>query len=451
MARSIALILMIEATPVREKHQLLCLHPPLRMGVSGLWELLKPAGKSQSLLNLATNEGFMVDKRQLRTLIMPASRSTQETKLPHYRHSFSNFVTPIMSSTCQKIPITTESHHVGDQIGMVESKRGPLDSICRFGMNAEQSAYIINPMQHPNFSTTFLDDICLIWDGWEQHFSEPLDFGLWTTFVDNICGFGADEFPVAKLYKIVFYNFQPIKGAGSLADLSNTSTAPLASLNDFSPDPVESSTAANLERVQNALQRANLVLTVDVAVTGPIFDTIDTAFENHCERYNIQYVIANPPEAVKTPNTASWVLLGPQGRPEVLESPPIDCLFDPPNLRPEHVLIHRCFARRVLHPIIVSLSGDPEPESLGSSPHPDVFVASDSDEEELDVFLDNENRSHPWEGGGEGLSTSWRQSAADPRLAESVELGQAGPTFRTVPKPLLDSISEKKLAAVYRI
>ncbi|KAJ7757852.1 hypothetical protein B0H14DRAFT_3598534 [Mycena olivaceomarginata] len=121
-------------------------------------------------------------------------------------------------------------------------------------------------------------------------------------------------------------------------------------------------TAANLERVQNALQRANLVLTVDVAVTGPIFDTIYTAFENHCERYNIQYVIANPPEAVKTPNTASWVLLGPQGRPEVLESPPIDCLFDPPNLRPEHVLIHRCFARRVLHPIIVSLSGDPEPE-----------------------------------------------------------------------------------------
>jgi hypothetical protein len=33
---------------------------------------------------------------------------------------------PITSSTCQKIPITTESHHVGGQIGRVECKRGPL-------------------------------------------------------------------------------------------------------------------------------------------------------------------------------------------------------------------------------------------------------------------------------------------------------------------------------------
>jgi hypothetical protein len=71
----------------------------------------------------------------------------------------------------------------------------------------------------------------------------------------------------------------------------------------------------------------------------------------------------------------------------------IDCLFDPPNRRPEHVLTHQCLGRRVLHPIIASLSSDPEPECRPPCPlvpnvlqlpapcpgSPDVYVVDDDD------------------------------------------------------------------------
>ncbi|KAJ7828069.1 hypothetical protein B0H14DRAFT_3144362, partial [Mycena olivaceomarginata] len=215
----------------------------------------------------------------------------------------------------------------------------------------------------------------------------------------------------------------------------STPVAPLGSLADFSPVPVVTSvkltvgilpkvlytsdyndtvdlspryfwkTSGDLEKVQNALDRTNLVFTVDVDITGPIFDAVDTAFQNHCQMKNLDFATSpDPPAAIKTPNTLSWGLLGPRGRPTGrtwVEDPksftrftftlqairstpfshtpnnlgdgpfifvaprfrnlrgPIDCLFNPPDRLPEHVLIHHCFSRRVLHPILSSLSSDP--------------------------------------------------------------------------------------------
>ncbi|KAJ7764477.1 hypothetical protein B0H14DRAFT_3895417 [Mycena olivaceomarginata] len=125
----------------------------------------------------------------------------------------------------------------------------------------------------------------------------------------------------------------------------STPVAPLGSLADFSPVPVVTSvklmvgilpkvlytsdyndtvdlspryfwkTSGDLEKVQNALDRANLVFTVDVDITGPIFDAVDT-FQNHCQMKNLDFATSpDPPAAIKTPNTLSWVLLGPRGRP----------------------------------------------------------------------------------------------------------------------------------------
>ncbi|KAJ7872467.1 hypothetical protein B0H14DRAFT_2570205 [Mycena olivaceomarginata] len=75
-------------------------------------------------------------------------------------------------------------------------------------------------------------------------------------------------------------------------------------------------TSGDLEKVQNALDRANLVFTVDVDITGPIFDAVDTAFQNHCQMKNLDFATSpDPPAAIKTPNTLSWGLLGPRGRP----------------------------------------------------------------------------------------------------------------------------------------
>ncbi|KAJ7892483.1 hypothetical protein B0H14DRAFT_3684925 [Mycena olivaceomarginata] len=125
----------------------------------------------------------------------------------------------------------------------------------------------------------------------------------------------------------------------------STPVAPLGSLADFSPVPVVTSvkltvgilpkvlytsdyndtvdlspryfwkTSGDLEKVQNALDRANLVFTVDVDITGPIFDAVDTAFQNHCQMKNLDFATSpDPPAAIKTPNTLSWGLLGPRGR-----------------------------------------------------------------------------------------------------------------------------------------
>ncbi|KAJ6622782.1 hypothetical protein B0H10DRAFT_880368 [Mycena sp. CBHHK59/15] len=139
---------------------------------------------------------------------------------------------------------------------------------------------------------------------------------------------------------------------------------------------------------------------------------------------------------METPNTKSWVLLGPRGRsgartwvedpkcltcftftlqalrnvpfsytpnylgegPFVLIAPrlrnlhgPIDCLFDLTARLPDHVLVHTCLARRVLHPILASLDGDPDPVCGPSctphsaaavrAPSPDFYVLSDSDDD----------------------------------------------------------------------
>ncbi|KAJ6610343.1 hypothetical protein B0H10DRAFT_2220152 [Mycena sp. CBHHK59/15] len=70
----------------------------------------------------------------------------------------------------------------------------------------------------------------------------------------------------------------------------------------------------DLEKAQLSLKRANLVFVVDVNVTGPIFETIDSAFQAHCQTHNISYVAASTAAgSVETPNTKSWVLLGPRG------------------------------------------------------------------------------------------------------------------------------------------
>ncbi|KAJ6617800.1 hypothetical protein B0H10DRAFT_2218182 [Mycena sp. CBHHK59/15] len=196
----------------------------------------------------------------------------------------------------------------------------------------------------------------------------------------------------------------------------------------------------DLEKAQLALKRANLVFVVDVKVTGPIFETIDSAFQAHCKTHNISYVAASTAAgSVETPNTKSWVLLGPRGRsgartwvedPKCLtrftftlqalrnvpfsytpnylgEAPrlrnlhgPIDCLFDLTARLPDHVLVHTCLARRVLHPILASLDGDPDsvcgpsctPGSAAAvrAPSPDVYVLSDSDDDfpEAEALID---------------------------------------------------------------
>ncbi|KAK7016519.1 hypothetical protein R3P38DRAFT_3361270 [Favolaschia claudopus] len=124
------------------------------------------------------------------------------------------------------------------------------------------------------------------------------------------------------------YSDQP---AAPLADFATTSTAtgstpiavcilPKVLESSLHNDPLDLSpryswkSSAELESVQNALNRAILVFTVDVGQSGPIFEAIDNAFEEHCQLYNIDFVPFHPVPAVKTPNTTSWVLLGPKGR-----------------------------------------------------------------------------------------------------------------------------------------
>ncbi|KAK6996094.1 hypothetical protein R3P38DRAFT_2543099, partial [Favolaschia claudopus] len=172
------------------------------------------------------------------------------------------------------------------------------------------------------------------------------------------------------------------------------------------------------ENVQTTLKTAGLVFTVDVSTTGPIFEAIELAFRDQCAANNIDYVAPALTATIPSPNTISYVLLGPRGRangrtwvedPKSLtrftftlqalrsapysQTPnnlgdgvfiflgaslkltnaskaprnrnlfaPIDCLFGPTSRLPDYVLPHRCFGRRVLHSIIASLSGDPSPE-----------------------------------------------------------------------------------------
>ncbi|KAK7041221.1 hypothetical protein R3P38DRAFT_3453507 [Favolaschia claudopus] len=159
--------------------------------------------------------------------------------------------------------------------------------------------------------------------------------------------------------------------------------------------------------VQATLKAAGLVFNVVVSATGPIFEDIELAFRDHCATNNIDYVAPSVAAATPSPNTMSYVLLGPRGRANGrtwVEDPksltrftftlqslrsapyshtpnnlgdgvfiflaprhrnlfaPIDCLFGPTNRLPDYVLPHRCFGRRVLYSVIASLSGDPAPE-----------------------------------------------------------------------------------------
>lgn len=73
----------------------------------------------------------------------------------------------------------------------------------------------------------------------------------------------------------------------------------------------------------------------------------------------------------------------------------IDRLFGPATRLPGHVLVHRCFPRRVLHKILSSLDGDPEPTCgplctpdsdpppapARRNPSPEINLLSDSDDE----------------------------------------------------------------------
>ncbi|KAJ7035164.1 hypothetical protein C8F04DRAFT_1233822 [Mycena alexandri] len=168
---------------------------------------------------------------------------------------------------------------------------------------------------------------------------------------------------------------------------------------------------ADIEQVQRALKKANLTFTVEVSTTGPIFEAIDAGFRDHCQRHNLDF-LDSPDSVSDSPNTKPWVLLGPKGRAESrtwVEDPksltqftftlrslqqlpfsytpnnlgegpfvfiavrfrnlygPIDCLFDPPQRLPNHVLTHKWLGRRVLRPILASLAGDPNPTCLTTS------------------------------------------------------------------------------------
>ncbi|KAJ7026246.1 hypothetical protein C8F04DRAFT_1297867 [Mycena alexandri] len=202
----------------------------------------------------------------------------------------------------------------------------------------------------------------------------------------------------------------------------------------------------DLETAQNALKRANLTFTIEVPTTGPIFEFIDVGFRDHCRRSNLVFVDSSGPVS-DSPNTKPWVLLGPKGRAAggriwaedpksltrftftlqalrslpfsstannlgegqfVFIAPrfcnlygPIDCLFDPPERLPDHVLTHKCLGRCVLRPILASLARDPEPTCRPSCtpssgillatrpPSPNVYMSTDSDDGEYFPEADN--------------------------------------------------------------
>lgn len=75
-------------------------------------------------------------------------------------------------------------------------------------------------------------------------------------------------------------------------------------------------TSPEIELAQRRLSLANLIFTVEVeaASTGPIFETINTAFLSHCAKNKIDFVAPASVSLYTTPNTMPWVLLGPKGR-----------------------------------------------------------------------------------------------------------------------------------------
>ncbi|KAJ7429527.1 hypothetical protein B0H11DRAFT_2300484 [Mycena galericulata] len=261
-----------------------------------------------------------------------------------------------------------------------------------------------------------------------------------------------------------------------------------------------------LERVQSHLNRANLVFTVEVSTTGPVFEEINTAFENHCRLNNIDYVPPPASGANDTPNTKAWVLTGPKGRSTArtwVEDPklltrftftlqalgalpfsytpnnigeglfifiaprfrniyaPIDSLFDPNARLPDHVRPHKCFGRRVLHPIVSSLSGDPHPvcgpscTQINSTPSFDISrplpddIYSDSGDEfpEMDEIIDEITLGQSGTSSTSTIVTrsvrrqQWQEEAA----AAAIPVSVTNPGFSTkpfTPCPLLTTAME---------
>ncbi|KAK7021463.1 hypothetical protein R3P38DRAFT_3540916 [Favolaschia claudopus] len=72
--------------------------------------------------------------------------------------------------------------------------------------------------------------------------------------------------------------------------------------------------AEEIENVQTTLKTAGLVFNAVVSTTGPIFEDIELAFRDHCATNNIDYVAPSLATATPSPNTMSYVLLGPRGR-----------------------------------------------------------------------------------------------------------------------------------------
>ncbi|KAK6977754.1 hypothetical protein R3P38DRAFT_3334694 [Favolaschia claudopus] len=102
-------------------------------------------------------------------------------------------------------------------------------------------------------------------------------------------------------------------------------SASIPALNDFAAVTAPTSaivwcgilpkvSAEEIENVQTTLKTAGLVFTVDVSTTGPIFEAIELAFRDHCATNNIDYVAPALTATIPSPNTMSYVLLGPRGR-----------------------------------------------------------------------------------------------------------------------------------------
>ncbi|KAJ7109024.1 hypothetical protein C8R43DRAFT_962608 [Mycena crocata] len=197
---------------------------------------------------------------------------------------------------------------------------------------------------------------------------------------------------------------------------------------------------SEIEKAQLRPQEANLIFTAEVSTVGPIFETINLRFESHCWFNNINFApVRSVPGAYTTLNKMAWMLTGPKGRstrtyiedpkfltrftftlqalrtapfsntPNNLGTGPfifivptehnlfatIAALFNPVDRIPDHVRLHTCFRRRVLHPILASLAGDPSPECSPSCappdsappvadlqrPLPDIKMLTDSDDD----------------------------------------------------------------------
>ncbi|KAJ7833377.1 hypothetical protein B0H13DRAFT_2428488 [Mycena leptocephala] len=61
----------------------------------------------------------------------------------------------------------------------------------------------------------------------------------------------------------------------------------------------------DIENAQTALQRANLVSTVPVQTSSPIFEVVNAAFQHHCQAHNIDYVA--PARSASTPVTPTSI------------------------------------------------------------------------------------------------------------------------------------------------